>query len=84
MWSQNWELHQQLILPFNEFNLDETMKKLNWTSKEMVNRADDFYRSLNLPAMTKQFWQNSIFQKTEHFRNCHGTAANLFQPNDYR
>lgn len=84
MWSQNWQMYQKLILPFEEFNLDEVFDKLNWTSRAMVNRADDFYRSLNLPAMTKQFWQHSIFERTDDFRNCHGTAANMYQPDDFR
>lgn len=84
MWSQNWQLYRNLILPFNDFHLDETIKMLNWTSIDMVKKADDFYRSLNLPSMTQKFWQNSIFEKSIKFRNCHGTAANMFEPNDYR
>lgn len=84
MWSQNWQLYQNLILPFNDFHLDETLKNLNWTVVDMVKKADDYYRSLSLPAMTQQFWQKSIFEKNEQFRNCHGTAANMFKPNDYR
>lgn len=67
MWSQNWQMYQKLILPFEEFNLDEAFDKLNWTSRAMVNRADDFYRSLNLPAMTKPFWQHSILKKLKIF-----------------
>lgn len=84
MWSQNWQLYQNLIMPFNEFNLEQTLKRLNWNSTEFVRKADDFYRSLSLPAMTQQFWQHSIFEKSDQFRNCHGTAANMFNTNDYR
>lgn len=84
LWSQNWQLYEKLILPFDEFNLDDALKQLNWTSRELVNRADDFYRSLNLPAMTQQFWQNSIFEKSQHFHHCHGTAVNMYQSMDYR
>lgn len=84
MWSQNWQLYRNLILPYNDFHFDETIKKSNWTSIEMVKKADDFYRSLSLPPMTQKFWQNSIFEKDENFRNCHGTAANMFESNDFR
>lgn len=84
MWSQNWQLYQNLILPFNEFQLESKLKSLNWTSTELVRKADDFYRSLSLPAMTQKFWQNSIFEKSDQFRNCHGTAANMFDTDDYR
>lgn len=84
MWAQNWQLYRNLILPFQEFNLDETVKALNWSSIDMVKRSDDFYRSLSLPAMTNQFWKHSIFEKSEKFHNCHGTAANMFEKDDYR
>lgn len=84
MWSQNWQLYQNLILPLKDFQLQETLKNSNWTGIDLVRKADDFYRSLSLPAMTQQFWKNSIFEKSNSFRNCHGTAANMFEPNDYR
>lgn len=84
MWSQNWQLYQNLIFPFTEFHLDETLRNRNWTIVDMVKKADDFYRSLSLPAMPQQFWQKSIFKKNQRFHNCHGTAANMFKLNDYR
>ncbi|XP_031620875.1 angiotensin-converting enzyme-like isoform X2 [Contarinia nasturtii] len=84
LWSQNWQTYQNLILPFNEFQLDQSMKNLNWTIIDMVKKADDFYRSLSLPPMPEKFWQKSIFEKSKQFRNCHGTAANMFDSNDYR
>lgn len=84
MWSQDWQLYQDQILPFEEFSIDAAMKQLNWTGVQMVEHADDFYRSLSLPAMPAKFWANSIFAKNESFRNCHGTAANMFDDNDYR
>lgn len=84
MWSQNWQLYQQLMLPFEDGDVDIKMKHLNWSNIDMVKRADDFYRSLSLPAMTDEFWKRSIFEKNGNFSNCHGTAANMFQPNDYR
>lgn len=84
LWSQNWQTYQNLILPFNEFHLDQSIKSLNWSVIDMVKRADDFYRSLSLPAMPEKFWQKSIFEKSDQFRNCHGTAANMFDSNDFR
>lgn len=84
MWSQNWKLYENLIHPFTDFNLDDSLTNTNWSSIDMVKRADDFYRSLNLPAMTQEFWQQSVFEKSDSFNKCHGTAANMYQPNDYR
>lgn len=84
MWSQNWQLYQKLILPVDDIDLDVRMRNLNWTSVDMVKRADDFYRSLSLPPMTNEFWTRSIFQRNDNSVKCHGTAANMYQPNDYR
>lgn len=84
MWSQNWQLYQKLMLPFEHVDLDSKMNQLNWTSIDLVKRADDFYRSLSLPPMTNEFWTRSIFEKNGESVKCHGTAANMFQTNDYR
>lgn len=84
MWSQNWQLYEKLLLPLGDVNLDAQMNHLNWSSVDMVKRADDFYRSLSLPAMTKEFWTRSIFDKSADSVKCHGTAANMFQTNDFR
>lgn len=77
-------MYQSLVLPFDEFSLDVAMAELNWTSANMVEHADDFYRSLSLPPMSTEFWSNSILMKNQSFRNCHGTAANMFNGDDYR
>lgn len=84
MWSQNWQIYLKLMLPFEDIDLDSRMNHLNWTSIDLVKRADDFYRSLSLPPMTNEFWTRSIFEKNEASVKCHGTAANMFQTNDYR
>lgn len=72
------------MLPFEHVDLDSKMNHLNWTSIDLVKRADDFYRSLSLPPMTNEFWTRSIFEKNGESVKCHGTAANMFQTNDYR
>lgn len=84
MWAQNWQLYEKLIIPFPAVNLAENLKQSNWTTNDIVKRADDFYSSLGLPAMTKQFWKNSYFQKNGNLEKCHGTAANMYFKDDYR
>lgn len=58
-----------------------------------VKRAEDFYVSLGLPLMTKRFWKYSYFGENngntkQECNNddikCHGTAANMYQNEDYR
>nr|XP_026483627.1 angiotensin-converting enzyme-like [Vanessa tameamea] len=84
LWSQNWEPILDMILP-NDINLDERMKSLNWTVKDMVKRAEDFYISIGLPPMTDIFWQKSVFSKDNHsLARCHGTAADMFKNDDFR
>lgn len=84
MWSQNWEIYQKLIMPFDRVDLDQNLKDKHWVSEDMVRRADDFYSSLGLPVMPPEFWLKSFFEKNDKFGKCHGTAANMFSGNDYR
>lgn len=84
MWSQNWQIYRKTFLPTVEFDLEESIKASNWTSLDMVKRADDFYRSLGMPSMTESFWEKSIFGDDSSSCKYHGTAANMFGGNDYR
>ncbi|XP_052754247.1 angiotensin-converting enzyme-like [Galleria mellonella] len=83
LWSQNWEHLLDMIIP-QTLNLDESIKKLNWTTMHMVKRAEDFYLSLGLPPMTDTFWRESIFTRETHVTRCHGSAADMFKDGDFR
>nr|XP_049698818.1 angiotensin-converting enzyme-related protein [Helicoverpa armigera] len=83
LWSQNWEPLADLLLP-QTIDLDESIKKLNWTVLHMVRRAEDFYQSMGLPAMTDKFWRESVFARENSDTRCHGTAADMFQDGDFR
>ncbi|XP_055378319.1 angiotensin-converting enzyme-like protein Ace3 [Condylostylus longicornis] len=84
MWSSDWSSYEKLLLPFEELRLEDQISKTNWTTLDMVKRADDFYRSLGLNPVTKTFWNNSIFEKTSNRTKCHGSAGNMFKDDDYR
>lgn len=84
MWSQNWNLYEKLISPFNEVDLDDNFMKTNWTNIDMVKHADDYYSSMGLPRMSKLFWEKSLFGKSDSDLKCHGTAANMFSFDDFR
>ena len=86
MWSQNWAIYQDLILPIKDASLIKQLNNTNWTTIDMVKRADDFYSSLGLDPVSNKFWQYSIFEKFNEndTEKCHGTAANMFNKNDYR
>lgn len=88
MWSQSWQVYHKLLMPGMpiEGDLDLNVQRTQWTSRDMVNRADDFYSSMGLPPMTATFWKKSLFERSnkETHEKCHGTAANMFEPDDYR
>ncbi|XP_047513616.1 angiotensin-converting enzyme-like [Pieris napi] len=83
LWSQNWESLAELIVP-QTVDFDKRINKLNWTVGHMVKRAEDFYTSLGLPAMTDTFWRESVFRRDNTSIRCHGTAADMFKKDDYR
>ncbi|KAG6447266.1 hypothetical protein O3G_MSEX004840 [Manduca sexta] len=84
MWAENWDSLLDLILK-DSINLDERIKQSNWTVMHMVKRAEDFYQSLSLPAMTGSFWRESILEReTDRNIRCHGAAADMFQDGDFR
>jgi peptidyl-dipeptidase A len=82
MWSQNWEPMLEYIL--TNTSLRTRFERSGWSPKEMAKKADDFYSSLGLPAMNRQFWANSNFEKTRNVTKCHGTAADMYGKEDFR
>ncbi|XP_072937608.1 angiotensin-converting enzyme-like [Epargyreus clarus] len=86
MWAQNWEPLADLILP-KTIDLTKEMQqaKVKWDVEHMLKRAEDFYLSLGLPAMTDAFWRESVFSRENHsMARCHGTAADMFKDGDFR
>ncbi|XP_062713969.1 angiotensin-converting enzyme-like [Aedes albopictus] len=83
MWSQNWESLVPLIYP-HQVDIEENLKRKNWTGEQLIKRAEDFYSSMGLPMMTKTFWEKSIFARGTNVTKCHGTAANMYDNGDFR
>ncbi|XP_039275275.1 angiotensin-converting enzyme-like, partial [Nilaparvata lugens] len=86
LWAQTWDNIVDLIVPdlAARFNLDRKLKgDRKWTVPEMARRAEAFYTSMSLPPMTAAFWRESRLEN-QNGRQCHGTAANMFQQDDYR
>ncbi|XP_059612587.1 angiotensin-converting enzyme-like [Phlebotomus argentipes] len=83
MWSQNWASLHKLLMPDVKLDLEANIRATNWTALDMVAHAEDFFTSLGLRKMTHKFWRYSQFEKNNTTR-CHGTAANMFMPDDYR
>ncbi|XP_044005729.1 angiotensin-converting enzyme-like [Aphidius gifuensis] len=87
LWSQNWIGLIDIIFPNSTDTLDITKKLLDkkYTVIDMAKHAEDFYMSIGFPRMTDEFWNNSIMTRVnETNSNCHGTAVNMFEKNDFR
>ncbi|XP_063228776.1 angiotensin-converting enzyme-like [Bacillus rossius redtenbacheri] len=84
MWAQNWAaLGDVLAAP--RLDLTAALRHRNYTVEAMARHAEDFYTSLGLDAMTPTFWRQSQLRAPPGSNTtCHGTAANMFRPGDYR
>jgi peptidyl-dipeptidase A len=86
MWAQNWEALLDLLMPDQKLtNLTSALRARNYSTVDMVRHAEDFYTSLGLEPMTQSFWIHSQIDRPANSNGtCHGTAANMYQPGDYR
>ncbi|KAF5290987.1 hypothetical protein FQA39_LY14518 [Lamprigera yunnana] len=85
MWGQDWSgLIDLFDFGSSKINLQSNLNKKDWTVPDMVTKAEDMYISLGLPKMTNKFWKFSVFQENSNTSVCHGTAANLYNTDDYR
>lgn len=86
-WNANWyHLLKDYIEPSifaDEWNIDTAVDMKMWTSHDVFKRVEDFYTSMGLNKMTKDFWNKSYISKDSNM-SCHGTAANMFKDDDYR
>ena len=86
MWAQNWEALLDLLVPgLKTINVTAALRARNYSTFDMVHNAEDFYMSLGLEPMTRSFWKHSHIERpVGNNGTCHGTAANMYQPGDYR
>lgn len=85
MWAQDWGALLDLLLPGRAPSLTAALRLRNYTATDMVRRAEDFYTSLGLEPMTPGFWKHSQIERPRNSSGtCHGTAANMFRPGDFR
>lgn len=87
-WNSNWyHLFKDLIEPelfkTSDWNLDEALKNANWNSIQVMKRVEDFYTSMGMGRMTNTFWNKSLIDEPSNV-SCHGTAADMFSPDDFR
>ncbi|XP_055846747.1 angiotensin-converting enzyme-like [Episyrphus balteatus] len=84
MWSQDWSSYHKLLSPFSDVYIEDNVRNSNWSTLDMVKRAEDFFTSMGRNQMTQKFWDHSKFEKTKNNTKCHGSAGNMFTGDDYR
>ncbi|XP_050539416.1 angiotensin-converting enzyme-like isoform X2 [Daktulosphaira vitifoliae] len=88
MWAQSWEPLNDFTRPYpsiDDINPNIFMKNQNYTPIKMFKLAENFFTSLNLSAMPKSFWTNSVLEKpVDRQLVCHASAWDFYDSNDFR
>ena len=88
MWAQGWSFLYDIMEPYPgvaSLDVDTTLKKKDYSPKEMVRNAEAFYVSLGLPRLPETFWERSQFTKpADREVVCHASAWGLDGGNDLR
>ncbi|XP_033235956.1 angiotensin-converting enzyme-like [Drosophila pseudoobscura] len=89
MWAQQWSEIADIVSPFPEkplVDVTEEMEKQGYTPLKMFQMGDDFFTSMNLTKLPKDFWDKSIIEKPTDGRDliCHASAWNFYLKNDVR
>lgn len=89
IWAQSWVEIAELVLPYpekEEMDFSEEMEKLNFTARQLFEKGDEFFQSLNMTKLPDAFWQKSILEKPSDGRKliCHPSAWDFFRKDDVR
>lgn len=88
MWAQSWSFLYDMLEPYPDvapLDVDTTLEKKDYSPKEMVRSAEDFYVSLGMPRLPETFWENSMFTKpADRDVVCHASAWGLYGGEDLR
>ena len=88
MWSQGWSFIYDLLEPYPgiaDLDVDTALKTKNYSPREMVRSAENFYVSLGMSRLPDTFWERSQFTKPrDRDVVCHASAWGLDGGNDLR
>lgn len=88
MWAQSWEHLFPLVAPKSSEKGEDIgllLKKKQIDPKGMVRIAEQFFRSLGMPALPKSFWERSLFAKPrDRSVVCHASAWHIDLDQDVR
>lgn len=87
MWTQNWQQVIDLVRPGGRQSSDVTgeMVRQGFTPLKMFQTAEEFFTSMGLPAMSPEFWRNSVLQSpVEQHGQCTASAWDFCNNVDFR
>ena len=88
MWAQQWGNLWDLLEPYPDaggLDVEAGLKAQGYDHLKMVQRAEDFYRSLGFPALPKSFYEKSQFlQPRDRDVVCHASAWDMDLNGDVR
>ncbi|KAI4807922.1 hypothetical protein KUCAC02_027695, partial [Chaenocephalus aceratus] len=88
MWGQTWNNIYGMMIPFpDKPNVDvtEEMERQGYNATHMFGVAEEFFTSLNLDEMPKEFWKESMLVKPEGREVvCHASAWDFYNRKDFR
>ncbi|CAD5120116.1 DgyrCDS8693 [Dimorphilus gyrociliatus] len=89
MWSNSWVNIFSQVAPFpNKTNIEVTKEMSNqkYTVKKLFNISEEFFLSLNLKAMPKSFWKDSMLTKPQDNRTvfCFPSSWDFYNQKDFR
>ena len=70
-WAQQWSNIGDILKPYpGKPNLNVTGEMLSqgWNQKKMFEKAEEFFTSMGLEPMPREFWEGSILQKPDDGR----------------
>ena len=70
-WAQQWSNIGDILKPYpGKPNLNVTGEMLSqgWNQKKMFEKAEEFFTSMGLQPMPREFWEGSILQKPDDGR----------------
>jgi peptidyl-dipeptidase A len=88
MWAQEWGFIYDILEPYpgmSDLDVDSALKTKNYSPREMVRSAENFYVSLGMERLPDTFWERSMFSKpADREVVCHASAWNLDGDDDLR
>jgi peptidyl-dipeptidase A len=88
MWAQQWGNIWDLVEPYKNagsLNVTGGLEKQKYDHVKMVQRAEDFYTSLGMPALPKSFYEKSqLLKPRDRDVVCHASAWDMNFQGDVR